>query len=132
MAHNANPKPELAARKDEAEAYYQSEEEQADRWWTHPGHAEAEAYAREAGISEAAALRETFSKWLYIPDVDKDMIDVSLAVYKSNEMPGDPLWGIIIDASGGGKTEILRSLQIRKDTKFLSKLTPNSLLKNSS
>lgn len=73
-------------------------------------------------------LRNLISKWLHIPSEDHDLIDVSLAVYKSNEIPGDPLWLIIIDASGGGKTELLRTLHNRHDAYFLSKLTENSLV----
>lgn len=65
---------------------------------------------------------------LHIPPEDRDMIDFTLAVYKSNEMPGDPLWGMIVDASGGGKTELLRSLRKRPDASFLSKLTDKSLV----
>jgi hypothetical protein len=77
------------------------------------------------GIEE---LRAQIAKWLSIPEVDADLIDFCLAVCKSHEIPGDPLWGIIIDASGGGKTEILRALRNRKDAFFLSKLTEKTLV----
>jgi hypothetical protein len=72
-------------------------------------------------------LRQKLSDWLFIPDVDKDMVDFILAAYRSNVIPGDPLWGQVIDASGGGKTEMLRALRTRKDAYFLSKLTEKSL-----
>jgi hypothetical protein len=82
--------------------------------------------AREPiGIEE---LRAQIAKWLSIPVEDADLIDFCLAVCKSHEIPGDPLWGIIIDASGGGKTEILRALRNRKDAYFLSKLTEKTLV----
>jgi hypothetical protein len=42
-------------------------------------------------------------------------------------MPGDPLWGLIVDASGGGKTELLRSLRGKPNAYFLSKLTDKTL-----
>jgi hypothetical protein len=72
-------------------------------------------------------LRQTMSDWLFIPAEDRDMIDFILAVYRSHVIPGDPLWGLIIDASGGGKTELLRALRNRTDAYFLSKLTEKSL-----
>jgi hypothetical protein len=75
-----------------------------------------------------AELRETLTRWLSIPAEDADLIDFALAVYISHRIPGDPLWGIIIDASGGGKTELLRSLRNRPDTEFLSKLTEKTLV----
>src|SRR5271154_5301037 len=60
-------------------------------------------------VLDITRLREQISKWLWIPDEDADIIDFCLAVYKSNELPGDPLWGMFIDASGSGKTELLRA-----------------------
>jgi hypothetical protein len=73
-------------------------------------------------------LRENLAKWLSIPTVDTELIDFCLAVYKSNELPGDPLWGIIIDASGAGKTELLRAFRKRSDAYFLSKLSEKTLV----
>ncbi len=73
-------------------------------------------------------LREKISRWLYIPTVDMDAIDFCLAVYFSNLLPGDPLWGLLIDASGGGKTELLRALRKRAEAYFLSTLTEKSLV----
>ncbi len=73
-------------------------------------------------------LRRSIAAWLHIPAEDADLIDFVLAVYKSNEMPGDPLWGLVIDASGGGKTEILRPLRCRSDAYFLSGLTDKTLV----
>lgn len=72
-------------------------------------------------------LRARITQWLHIPDEDAEIIDLILAVYASNRIPGDPLWGLVVDASGGGKTELLRSLRGRSDTYFLSKLTDKSL-----
>jgi hypothetical protein len=72
-------------------------------------------------------LRDIIAECLYIPPVDLDMIDFIFATYASNRMPGDPLWGAVVDASGGGKTELLRSLRPQPDTYFLSKLTSKTL-----
>lgn len=81
--------------------------------------------SKELGMEN---LRATLTKWLSIPPEDADLVDFCLAVYKSHELPGDPLWGIIIDASGGGKTELLRTFRNRKDAYFLSKITEKTLI----
>lgn len=74
------------------------------------------------------ALRCRIAQWLHIPAEDQDVIDFMLAVYLSNRMAGDPLWGMIVDASGGGKTELLRALQKRSSAYFLSSLTEKTLI----
>src|SRR6266566_4468202 len=86
---------------------------------------ESEAPANPASI---VALGATLFRWLCIPPEDTELIDFCLAVYKSREIPGDPLWGIIIDASGAGKTELLRAFRKRKDSYFLSKITEKTLV----
>lgn len=73
-------------------------------------------------------LRADLARWLSIPPEDRDVIDFALGVYKSHEIPGDPLWGIIIDASGAGKTELLRAFRSQPDAYFLSNLTENTLV----
>jgi hypothetical protein len=73
-------------------------------------------------------LRTDLARWLSIPPEDQDLIDFALSVYKSHDIPGDPLWAIIIDASGAGKTELLRAFRNRPDAYFLSNLTENTLV----
>jgi hypothetical protein len=73
-------------------------------------------------------LRSDLARWLSIPAEDQDLIDFALGVYKSHDIPGDPLWAIIIDASGAGKTELLRAFRNRPDAYFLSNLTENTLV----
>ncbi len=77
--------------------------------------------------SPIAELRRAFQQYLHIPAEDLDVIDFVFAVVVSHRIPGDPLWGMIIDASGGGKTELLRSLRESELVVFVSKLTPKSL-----
>jgi DNA-binding transcriptional ArsR family regulator len=77
---------------------------------------------------ELEELRRTISSWLHMAEGDEEVVDIVLALYKSNELSGDPLWGIIIDASGGGKTELVRTLRGRPDIFFLSKLTERTLV----
>jgi len=74
-----------------------------------------------------ANLRGRIAEWLHIPSEDLDAIDFILACYVSNRMPGDPVWGLLVDASGGGKTELLRAFRKRPDAEFLSKLTEKTL-----
>ncbi len=73
-------------------------------------------------------LRQEIARWLYIAPEDLDAIDFCLAVVVSNRLPGDPVWGSLIDASGGGKTELLRALRKRPEAYFLSTLTEKSLV----
>jgi hypothetical protein len=73
-------------------------------------------------------VRAVLAKWLSIPPEDAELIDFCLAVYKSHEIDGDPLWGCVIDASGGGKTELLRAFSNLKYAYCLSSLTENTLV----
>jgi hypothetical protein len=90
-----------------------------------PAPAEAETLRTPPNIE---SLRADLARWLSIPQEDRDVIDFTLGVYKSHDIPGDPLWGIIIDASGAGKTELLRAFRNRPDAYFLSNLTENTLV----
>lgn len=83
--------------------------------------------ANPSNPSPIEALKLVIRERLFIPDEDADGIDFIFAVYVSNRFPGDPLWGLYIDASGGGKTEPLRSLRGKADACFVSKLTEKSL-----
>jgi len=82
----------------------------------------------DRAISDIGTLRAHIMRWLSIPDEDADLIDFCLAVYRSNAIPGDPLWGMIIDASGAGKTELLRAFRKREDVYCLSNLTEKTLI----
>jgi hypothetical protein len=74
------------------------------------------------------ALRTVFEQWLVIPDVDWDIMEFILAVFKSREIAeADPLWAVVIGPSGGGKSEFIRTLLDTPGTFHLSKPTPNSL-----
>ena len=67
---------------------------------------------------------EVFQEWLYIPDAR--VVDVTLATYTAHHRRGDPLWTAIVGASGGGKTEPIRALEVMPDAYMLSKLTPQT------
>jgi hypothetical protein len=53
-------------------------------------------------------VKEVFKKWLYF-DEDDEVIDVYLAACIDRKLKGDPFWLFLISASGGTKTEIVRS-----------------------
>jgi len=52
-------------------------------------------------------LHDTFRYWLHIEDLD--LIDTALAAVLDRKVSGDPVWLMLVAASGGMKTEILRS-----------------------
>ena len=74
------------------------------------------------------ALRNQIGRWLSIAPEDADVVDVTLAVFNSNKLPGDPVWLELVDASGAGKTELLRAFRGHPDCYSISKLTENSLV----
>ena len=74
-------------------------------------------------------LKQEIEKYQYLEDTN--IIDVSLAsVIATRLQLGDPIWLVIIGASSGGKSQILRPLSLT-DTKFLHRiddLTENTFL----
>jgi hypothetical protein len=60
--------------------------------------------------------------------VDQEVIDVCLATVESNRLSGDPVWNLITDSSGGGKTELLRAFRTQPEAYFLSTLTEKTLV----
>lgn len=74
-------------------------------------------------------LKTEVQKYQYMEDTS--IIDVSLASIIANRLKlGDPIWLIIIGASSGGKSQILRPLALT-DTKFIHRiddLTENTFL----
>lgn len=74
-------------------------------------------------------LKSSIEEYQYMEDTD--VIEVALAsIIATRLMLGDPVWMIIIGASSGGKSQILRPLAMTDD-KFLHRiddLTENTLL----
>lgn len=74
-------------------------------------------------------LKLEIQKYQYIEDTN--IIDIALASIISNRLKlGDPIWLVIIGASSGGKSQILRPLAMT-DTKFMHRvddLTENTFL----
>lgn len=81
-----------------------------------------------ARSGELELLHHRIAKWLVVPDEDQDVVEFALAVYKSHELPdADPIWGMIVGPSGGGKSELLRTFLDLPRSFHLSKPTPASL-----
>jgi hypothetical protein len=59
---------------------------------------------------------------------DDILVEIPLAVYVANKLVADPLWAFICGPPSNAKTEILRAMNDHRQTKFISSLTPNTLL----
>ena len=73
-----------------------------------------------------AEVHETFQKWLRLPDTSS--LDVTLATVVANHCPGDPVWLLIVDAPGSGKTEVVNSTGNLPHVHALASLTEAYLL----
>lgn len=71
-------------------------------------------------------LEQAVSKWLLLKD--KDVLRILLATVIANKLSGDPVWLLIVCASGGSKTELLRGLNKIPNIYTLSDLTPQTFL----
>lgn len=69
---------------------------------------------------------KTFTRWLG-PSIAQPL-EAALAVIATNPLEGDPVWLMLIGASGAGKTEIVRSASEWPAVVFLSTLTRCSLI----
>lgn len=78
-------------------------------------------------------IKQEIQKYQYFEDTN--IIDVALASIVATRLKlGDPIWLVIIGASSGGKSQILRPLSLT-DTKFLHRiddLTENTFLSGGS
>lgn len=74
---------------------------------------------------ELAKVKNVANRWLYLED--DTYIDVVLATVIAHGFKGDPLWLMLIGASGSGKSEILRALYGER-VYHLSNLTPQTLV----
>ncbi len=66
---------------------------------------------KEAGqCDNIDKLFSVYRKWLYIEDVDRDFIEVSIAASLDREIPGDPVWIYLIAPPGGIKSELITAI----------------------
>lgn len=82
--------------------------------------------ASEQDLVTFQEVKETFQKWLYLSD--PSILDIIFGSYLAHHLPGERVWLLIVAASGGVKTEIIRSLELIPDTYPLSNLTGRSLI----
>lgn len=71
-------------------------------------------------------VKRVFQKWLCLSD--SSVLDIIFGTYVAHQLPGERVWLLIVAASGGVKTEIIRSLELVPDTFSLSSLSGRSLL----
>lgn len=69
--------------------------------------------------------KEIVAAWLLLED--PRIVDVILAVPVANSAPGDPVWLIVVAASSGAKTELIRGLTRCPQVFALSSLTDRTL-----
>src|SRR4051794_24618232 len=75
-------------------------------------------------------LVKTFREHLFLPDIG--LLLITLATYIANVVAGDPLWVMLVGASGGGKTEILYSVAELPSVRTVSTVTAGGLLSGTS
>ena len=71
-------------------------------------------------------LKTVICKWLHLED--SSMIDIICGTYIANKFNSDPLWMNIIGPPSSTKTEILRAFDGHCSAKFISNLTPSTLV----
>jgi hypothetical protein len=71
-------------------------------------------------------VKKTVSKWLYIKD--HSVVDVTMATFVANKFRTDPLWLLIIAPPSFAKTEILRGFEGYDGAKYVSTMTPTTLV----
>jgi hypothetical protein len=67
-----------------------------------------------------------FQRWLYVEDTD--LIDVLLAAASDRKVAGDPVWIMLIAASGGLKSETLRACMSLPSVMEIDNLTSRSIV----
>src|SRR4051812_33197541 len=76
-------------------------------------------------MRQLEALHSALATYLHLPSVDP--VSFALGVAVSAEQTGDPLWGQIVGAPSGGKTELIRLLDAVA-VEHVSDLTHSGLL----
>jgi len=71
-------------------------------------------------------VRHVFKYYLFLPDPGP--IEIVLAAYVANCLPGDPVWILLVGPPGYGKTELLGSLSKVQHVHSVAVLTEASLL----
>ncbi len=88
-----------------------------------------EAPVAERSRSAADALDSyltTVRKWQFLPDTRAAKFAVAVIV--ANHHDGDPIWGLVVGASGSGKTETIMPMAVLPNVHLVSTLTEAALL----
>ena len=85
-----------------------------------------ESSARIAPPHGLQQVKDIYRKWLHIED--DGLIEVVLGTIAANLMDGDPVWLMVIDRSGGGKTEHIQPLGALEFVHLAATVTEPSLL----
>lgn len=67
-------------------------------------------------------------RWLYLEPADTEFIEVAVAAVLDRELPGDPVWMLLVTPSGGMKSELLRALSVYPKSYTLDLLTPHTFV----
>lgn len=99
----------------------------------HLGEQELDAELARHGInggnatcSALGAARETFQRWLHLPDTGA--LDITLGAVAANRLDGDPVWLLLVGPPGGGKSEMLNAISGLPDAHPAGTLTEAALL----
>jgi hypothetical protein len=79
---------------------------------------------------ELAEAVKVYQEWLHLPSAEP--LYVVWGAIVANRLPGEPVWLLLVDASGGGKTEIVRACGDLPECAHISSLTAAGLLSGSS
>ena len=79
-------------------------------------------------VIEFDELVRTFEKHALMDDQMIDALKVIAAVILSTPLENDPLWVYLVGAPGSGKTMLLSSLQDARKCRFVSSVSPHSLV----
>ncbi len=85
-----------------------------------------ESAARISAPHDLQHVKDVYRKWLHIED--DGLIEVVLGTVAANLMDGDPVWLMVIDRSGGGKTEHIQPLAALPFVHLAATVTEPSLL----
>jgi DNA-binding transcriptional ArsR family regulator len=85
-----------------------------------------EAAAQLSEPHKLQHVKDVYRKWLHIED--DGLIEVVLGTVAANLMDGDPVWLMVIDRSGGGKTEHIQPLAALPFVHLAATVTEPALL----
>ena len=89
---------------------------------------EAEAETVEPmALADAVAV---FQRWLFLPDPEP--LYACWGAIAANRVTGEPVWLLLVDVSGGGKTEIVRACGDLPECAHISALTEAGLMSGTS